>query len=364
MERRGKKVRRVQAYKCANGHTFRVGSGLSWSDSFIEYAVFVYLRCLSLNTTVDIIRATYDEEILSKPQVLEFVEWVADALPALDEVDAWYQPHRSGYLAFDGVWFKYAGEQIVLLVSFDTVSFDVVAAIWERGETSAGYTRLINQVLAKLPKGRIKGVYGDGDNGLILSLKTKLPQVPFQLCVVHKNFRMSQTVPVHSAQRSQRFTPETRAEILKYAELFQATLYADSKEKATAALRDLLVWTSDHPREKFVKAVAALRHNFAYTLTHFDHPGMERDNNLLECFNGILKPRLRLMKGFKKADNLDRYLKLFLLDFRFHHLKESRLDWRRDASPIQLGGVLLPDYHNFLAFLRTQFHLVYQPKSP
>jgi len=95
---------------------------------------------------------------------------------------------------------------------------------------------------------------------------------------------------------------------------------------------------------------------------NFDHPHMRRDNNLLECFNGIIKPRLDLMKGFKKQENLDRYLKLFLLEYRFHSLKESRFADRRGKSPLQIAGVNLPQYYNFLAFIREELHLSYQPK--
>jgi len=115
------------------------------------------------------------------------------------------------------------------------------------------------------------------------------------------------------------------------------------------------------PYEMFQKAYRSLAYNFDLTLTHFDNPHMERDNNLLECFNGILKPRLRLMKGFKKQENINRYLKLFLLEFRFRPLKESRFKERRGQSPLQLGDVFLPKYYNFLTFLREHFKLSYQP---
>lgn len=364
MAKSGKRSRSAQAYKCRHGHVFKTGLDSAFSDSFIEHVVYVYLRCLSLNVTVDIIRETYEEEIISKAQVLEMVEQVADALPSLEEVDAWYLPHRSGYLAFDGVWFQYGSGQIVLLVCFDPVSFDIISALWSEDETRAGYDRLLGLVLSKLPKDRIKAVYGDGDNGLILSLKHYLPHVPFQLCIVHKYFRMEQLVPVARASRSHQMDEQTKAEIKEFARLFKDTLVALSEEAAAKALADLLIWTSQHPRERFIKAVNRLKHDFAFTLTHFHYPGMMRDNNLIECFNGCLKPRLRLMKGFKKEDNLDRYLKLFLLDFRFHSLKESRFAHRRDRSPIQLGGVYLPPYFNFLSLLRTQLHLSYQGKSP
>lgn len=364
MSKSGKKMRSVQAYKCGNGHVFKVGLDFAFSDSFIEHVVFIYLRCMSLNVTVDIVRETYEQDVLSKSQVLEFVEKVADALPGLDEIDSLYSPHRSGYLAFDGVWFSYGAGQIVLLVCFDPVSFDVISAIWNEDENQEGYTKLINQVLNKLVKDRIKAIYADGDNGLMLSLKYSLPHVPFQLCTVHKYLRMGQVVPVARAGRSRQMSEQTKLEIKEFARLFRETLVAISKEEAVKRLGDLLLWVQDHPNERFIKAVNQLKHNFHLTLTHFDYPGMMRDNNLIECFNGCLKPRLALMRGFKRADNLDRYLKLFLLDFRFHDLKESRFAHRRDKSPIELGGVPLPQYYNYLALLRDQLHLSYQSKSP
>lgn len=360
----GQSIQKFQTYKCENGHVFKVGSGGRFSNSFIEHVVFVYLRCLSLNVTVDIIRETYEEDVISKSQVLEFVERVADALPGLDEIDNLYSPHRSGYLAFDGVWFGYGPGQMVLLVCFDPVSFDVVSAIWNEDENQAGYNKLIGLVLRKLPRDRIKAIYADGDNGLMLSLKRYLPRVPFQLCAVHKILRMGQVVPVARAGRSRQMSEQTKDEIKEFAGRFRETLIAVSKEEAVKKLGDLLLWTQEHQNQRFIKAVNQLKHNFHLTLTHFDYPGMMRDNNLIECFNGCLKPRLRLMKGFKKEDNLDRYLKLFLLDFRFHNLKESRFAYRRDRSPIELGGVYLPPFFNFLTLLRNQLRLSYQLKSP
>lgn len=325
MSKSGKRIRRFQTRRCVNGHFFKTDDHSSgWADSFIEYVVYVYLKCLSLNTTVDIIRATYEDEVLTKSQVLDFIQWVGDALPTLDDIDRLFSPRRSGYLAFDGVWFGYGRETVVLLVCFDPQTFDVISALWSREETGDGYEKLIRSVLVKLPKTRIKGIYGDGDNGLIMALKRNFPYTPFQLCVVHKSLRMEQTIPVKLAVKSHRIPDNIKWEILEFSKLFHSALYAETKDAALAGLTKLLHFTRQYPREKFLKAVNQLKRNFIYTLTHFDYPGMERDNNLIECFNGCLKPRLKLMKGFKKQDNLERYLKLFLLEFRFHLLKESR----------------------------------------
>ena len=347
----------VQKYRCGNMHIFRLKNPPAFDDSFIEHVVYVYLRCLSLNTTIDIIRETYEQDVLSKQLILDFIMLVADKLPTLDEVDAIYIPRRSGFIALDGVWFSYNDSEIVLLVCFDPVSFDVVAARWEQDETTAGYGRLLTTVINKLGATEIKGAYGDGDNGLILSLKTLLPFVPFQLCIVYKEMRMGQFVPIKSLHVSKQLTDQQKHDIKTFQFLFREVIYANTKQESVAALERLGEYVKQNPQTKFLKAYRSLSTNFVYTLTHFDHPHMERDNNLLECFNGILKPRLNLMKSFKKEDNLDRYLKLFLLEFRFRPLKESRFKQRRGQAPLELGGVYLPKYYNFIRFLREHFNL-------
>ena len=101
--------------------------------------VYTYLRCLSLNTTVDIIRETFERDVLSKRQVLDFIVIVADALPTPIGFTLLYHPKRSGYIAFDGVWFNYQGGQIVLMVAFDPVTFDIMAALWSTEENGMGY---------------------------------------------------------------------------------------------------------------------------------------------------------------------------------------------------------------------------------
>jgi len=80
-------------------------------------------------------RAWYEDDLLSKRQVLTMIEAVSDTIPSLDGLDYLLYPKRSGYLAFDGVWFTFKGEQIVLLIAFDPETFDVVGAVWAEDET-------------------------------------------------------------------------------------------------------------------------------------------------------------------------------------------------------------------------------------
>jgi len=161
MSKVGKKIRKVQAYRCENGHFFQKGEIRKWTDSFIELVVFIYLNCLSLNVTINIVRAIYDIKTLSKQTILNFLEQVADEIPDVNSIDILFHPVRSGYLALDGVWFKFKGIQIVLLVCFDPETFDVIEAIWSLKEDEKGYTDLLAKVIKKMKTKNIKGIYKD-----------------------------------------------------------------------------------------------------------------------------------------------------------------------------------------------------------
>lgn len=364
MSKRGIGKKRIQNYRCENGHFFNFNENSNYTNSFIEFVVFVYLNCLSLNTTIEIIRAYYDDDVLSKIRVLDFVEQVADVLPDNDDIDHIFHPKRSGYLALDGVWFKFKGMEIVLLVCFDPETFDVIEAIWSLQEDETAYTQLLQKVIKKISIRDIKGVYGDGGKGLISSLKNNIPLAPFQLCIVHKEMRMGQLVPIKSVNISKKMSKKIKVEIKEFQEKFRAVIYAKDKRRSLLALKELKVYVDSSSQKRFKKAYRSLKTNFKYTLTHFDHPGMMRDNNIIECFNGIIKPRLKLMKNFKKYENLDRYLKLFLLDYRFHTLKESRFKERRGKSPLELAGINLQKNYNFLSFLRKSLNLNFINHSP
>ena len=178
---------------------------------------------------------------------MNFIEAVGKALPTLDDIDRLYDPKRSGYLAFDGVWFPFGKEHVVLLVAFDPETFDVIDAVWKKDEDYEGYAALIRNVMSKFKNQKIKGVYGDGDNSLILSLKRYLPVTPFQLCIVHKSLRMQQTVPLKNAIKNRYISKETKEELFTFAKLFKDTLYAQTKEESLKNLTHLLGWTKNHP---------------------------------------------------------------------------------------------------------------------
>ena len=128
---------------------------------------------------------------------------------------------------------------------------------------------------------------------------------------------------------------------------------------AITKLHELEAFAKEHRGYKKLKDVmGVLKRNFDLLLTHFDHPEMTPYNNVLEGFNHVIKRRTRLMKGFKKPLNIKRWLKLILLDWRFHPLKESIVQDRRNLSPLQLAEAPLPKkIYNWLSYIRMNYKL-------
>jgi len=361
MTKDGEKILKYQSYRCSNNHFFSGNSSQTkFTNSFIEYTIIVYLRSLSINTTIDLIRTYFEKDILTKETILSFIETVSDRLPTLDDIDNLYHPKRSGYLSFDGVWFKYRNKNFVLLVCFDPETFDVVDVKIETDETQAGYERLITEAVNKIGAVNVKGCYGDGDRGLIKALNHLLPHAPFQLCVFHKELRMGQVVPVKSVGFSRQLTPFQKHDIKVFQLLFRGVIYAISKDDSIKALEKLKQYCDKTQNEKFLKVYRSLAYNFKYTLTHFDHPHMERDNNIVEGFNSIIKRKLKLLKGFKKPGNIEKYIKLILLDYRFHEFMESENKRRNGKTPLELSNIYLPKYYNFIKLLRQQLNLNFE----
>lgn len=362
MTKGGLRLASYQTYRCPSGHSFSDnGSASPFTNSFIEYIVAAYLRSLSLNAVIQIVRLQWEKDVLSKGTVLGFLEKVADRLPSLEEINETFHPKRSGYLAFDGVYFKLEGEIFCILFCFDPETFDVVDYRLAAQESFPEYRLLAQQVEQQLERQGLKatGLYLDGEKSLIQALREVFPGVPQQLCIVHKYLRMGQVIPFKSVHRKSVFYL-VRKKILKFKRLFEETIFAPSKEESLRKFKELDYFAKAHSVEKFYRGYRILRRNFHLTLTHFDYPHMQRDNNLIECFNSLISRRLDLFKGFKKEINVDRYLKLLLLDYRFHKLTESRLSYRRDRSPLELAQANIPPHYNFIKMLRQILHLNFE----
>lgn len=313
----------------------------------MEYIAYLYLRSLSFQQVRAILLAWFEREVITKDVLINHLETIADSLPDTYAVTAWLKPKRSGYYALDGTWLKYRGKEFVLLILFDVVTLDVVAYTVAREENYDSYTALFAPVKAEI--GQPKGLFCDGDLGLLKVLKEQYPNVPTQLCVFHKYSRVGQLACFVRPKS------ELDREIKRRVE---KVLFAPTKVEALAALAELKQYAKEYPAsQKLRQVVGVLKRNFDLFLTHYDNPEMSPYNNVLEGFNYLIKRRTRLMKGFKKPINISRWLKLLILDWRFHTLTESEVTEKRNQSPLQLAGCTLPTIPNWLTFIRKRYQL-------
>lgn len=319
----------------------------SFDPKLATLSAFIYLRSLSLNKTVEISQAFYEEDVLSKKTVLKMIETVSDIIPSQQAITKHFKPQRSGYYALDGTWFKYLGNDFVLLVCFDVKTLDVVEYSICESETYQAYKDLLLSCGEEL--NNAKGFFFDGDPGLIKTLKELFPTVSKQLCVFHKQRRCAQIIPFVRTSKEN--------EPLK--DYVNKVLYATSTVAACQALHDFSVYVKDHKHHSNAqKLLGSLKTNFEYLITHFENPEMSPYNNVLEGFNAIINTRINLMKGFKKGLNVHRHIKLIIVDYRLHRLKESRFKDRNGKSPLELAGCNIPKFYNSIDFILDKFNVI------
>ena len=81
-----------------------------------------------------------------------------------------------------------------------------------------------------------------------------------------------------------------------------------------------------------------------YTGTHFFHSGMPRTNNIIEGIIRILSRKIDDTDGFESFETAWNSLKLFIMNYRFHHFSCSRIKDHNGLSALELAGV---DIFNF-----------------
>lgn len=318
-----------------------------FNGKMINWIGYIYLRSFSLHSTVEIVRSFYEKDYLTKDSVLAHLEQLVDQLPDISEITRLFKPTRSGYYAFDGTWFKINGANKVLMICFDVASLDIVNYLIADDENYITYGKLINLVNSTEPGilSGAKGFYSDGELGLVKHLKKEYGHVPLQLCVFHKYTRSNQIIPFVHAKGID----------IEIKRMVEKVLFAPTKDEAISSLDNLKRYAREHQQnDKLKKIVGVLKRNFHLLLTHFDNPEMSPYNNALEGFNHIIKRKIRLMKGFKKELNMDRWLKFILLDYRFHKIHASGFKNRNGKSPLELAKVNLPKYHNWLNLIREK----------
>ena len=314
----------------------------------IEHVTFMYLRSMSFNQVNAILRSFYERDVFTKATLFDHIEQLADRIPSHQAISRWLKPKRSGYYAVDGTWIKYCGEDRVLLILFDVKTLDTVAYFVAEDETKESYTALLKLAWPEISVG-MKALFCDGDPGLLAVLKLRCKGVPIQVCVFHKYARVGQLIPLKRPKNA--LDKEIKERVGKI-------LFAKNRSLAVSALKELERFAQENQGyKKLNEVIGAIHENFELLLTHFEHRGMSPYNNVLEGFNHIIKRRIRLMKGFKKDINIDRWIKLLLLDWRFHELKESAFDVRKGKMPLELAKVKLPEIYNWLTFVRKNYKI-------
>jgi len=322
-----------------------------FSIQMIEYSAFLYLRSMSFVKVIETLSAFYDKKnIVEKETLLKHIEEFADLLPSCEEITKHFKPFRSRLYAWDGTWIKLNGENLVIIICFDVVTLDIISYIIAKDETYKSYGKLIAKINETEPAilANAKGFFADGEPSLIKHFKKEYSNIPFQLCVFHKYSRVGQLIPF---KRAKGVNLEIKAKVEK-------VLFAPAKEEAISALKELRVYASEHQENKKLKEVIGiLKRNFEFLLTHYDNPEMSPYNNTLEGFNDTIKRKTNLMKGFKKAENVERWIKLIILDYRFHEIRSSRFPKRNGKSPLELANVNLPEYANWIKMLRKELRI-------
>lgn len=72
-----------------------------YSIKVVEYVTYLYLRSLSFNQVIAILRAFYEQDIFTKNHLINHIEQLADRIPNHQAISQWLKPKRSGYYALD-----------------------------------------------------------------------------------------------------------------------------------------------------------------------------------------------------------------------------------------------------------------------
>lgn len=178
----------------------------------------------------------------------------------------------------------------------------------------------------------------DGKRGLHQALEEIFPSIPRQLCVAHKLRRICQIIPRVRGDKIDKtiFRIGVNCITAKDEETF-------NKQKNILIQLFQSSWYNNQPKprqEKLKKVVGTVRFQQKYLNTRFKLPDLIKDDittNPLECVNGILKERIKLIRGFKNPEHSELIIKLIITYYRFHKFTGSKFKHRNGKRPIELN---------------------------
>ena len=270
---------------------------------------------------------------VSAPTILQWVNTFGYCAKSPIEIMHELNPQWSGILGIDGKIVKIGDCERTVLIAVDVGTLDpfyFALAEAESQQEAEQFLMIIKEVF-RYP---VQAVVSDlGKGRLFAPLVEKIfPGVPHQVCVIH--FSRYVDIKLPKSKKSKYYKQN---EYLR--KFIQSVLFADSFNDT----EELLTRFSEIEyrfQASYHKAIMkSLRRNFHLLTTHFFHPDLPRDNNIVEHIAGELEQKLNLMKRFKNYQNAYNFLKLWFTAYRFRPFQNSRYSHRNGLSPLDLTGV-------------------------
>jgi Transposase, Mutator family len=271
---------------------------------------------------------------------LETVIAVAEKLPDISDLNRRLEIRWSGRYILDGVFFKYRGGCLVLLLLADAESLDLIDYLIAEGENYQSWKIFVQRVKPEIEaNGKLEKFFvSDGKKGLHQALKELFPGVPRQLCISHKQRRIISIIPQIYGNNWDKLL----------GHLGHKAIGAKSKSEYFVYLSLLKEFTKptifnripETEQRKLKKVIGVLKFQRNELHAQFDHPelvGKDTTSNILEGINGFLKERLKLMRGLKKETHVPKIIKLLIYYYRFHPFVASGFKERNGKAPVELN---------------------------
>jgi len=327
-----------QRFKCKKcHHLFILKQGKSKYDSISLQAkiTFEYL----LNRSLRKVKTSKAVGRVGKDKILKIIINVALKLPSLVYLNQELNIIWSGRYLLDGLFFSVAGKMKALLILSDAKSLDIIDYEIAKQENYDSWFKFLARVKVNISRNDIQIFFvSDGKRGLHQALSELFPNIPVQLCLVHKLRRIYQIIPHIRGDGYDRL----------FARIASLAITAPLKEIYQSYLNILLgfLLSSDSDywdksrQEKLKRIIGVLRFQKSKLHMRYQYSRLinqDTTTNILEGINSFFKERLNLMRGLKKETNVELIIKLLVYYYRFHQFTSSKFKERNGKRPIELN---------------------------
>lgn len=247
------------------------------------------------------------------------------------EVSTRLSPNWGGFLGADGKSIWVAGKEHCLFLGVDHPTQDLVHALVLEAETSAGYVRLITELIrdADYP---IKGVTSDFGPGFLKSHQDYFGDLPFQACRIHFERRLEKHIPKAKGTPDADVREELRSRL-------RDVVFAENEQRARTLFDEIVHERSKYGRYGSSGPTRHLQMYFEAYVAHFRVPGLPADNNVTENVIKQLSKKLRLMEGFQSLESAEAFIRLATACYRFKRFTGSKNRASNGRSPLEIAGV-------------------------